>query len=210
MANIQKIKRPIEDFTSEIAGELASVPKDIGKSILQEIGLGGLVGSSEKKVDGKLEGSIDLRKKIDSTEKKLASTEVSMEAKMRQMRFVNESESKELARTKQTMQQQVEALLRELRAEAAKIQAQTADLTGEARNLSVSSTPNNLGQYHVNFFEYVISSLKDIRRKVNESRMWLNLWTRKKQQRGYWQQFKKKGGMEWAMNEERALATSNG
>lgn len=209
MAVQSAIKKPLE-FTSEIAGEMSSLPRDIGKTFLREVGLGGLVGSEATPKKEGLKGEISLAKGINQSGEKIAQKEQSMEKKMQQLQHVQRMEREQLARNKGELQSQIQSILAEIKAEVARIQMQTAELTGEVRAITVDQVPKNAGKYHINFFEYVIQTLRDIRTRVNESRMWLNLWSRKKHQNSYWGRFKAKGGMEWAMNEERALATSNG
>ncbi|MEK7566007.1 MAG: DUF5660 family protein, partial [Patescibacteria group bacterium] len=65
------------------------------------------------------------------------------------------------------------------------------------------------GVYYTNFFEWVLLTLRDMRKKVNESRQWLSTWTTKKKQKGYWTMFKKHG-TSFAMSDERAIASANG
>ena len=66
-----------------------------------------------------------------------------------------------------------------------------------------------MGIYHLNFFDQVLAMLKEIRKSVAHSREWLKISSKKKQQKGYWAMFKKHG-TNFAMSDERAVASSNG
>ncbi len=65
------------------------------------------------------------------------------------------------------------------------------------------------GLYHLNFLDRIKTVLKLIRQNLHESRSWLNVMHSRKKQKGYWNQYKKKG-TEWGLNPERVLATQVG
>ncbi len=127
-------------------------------------------------------------------------------------RFFQQVKSNELNINKErqkAIEAQVARLMQELQVEVVKLQRQTAELTGDVKKITVESKPAKSGIYHLNFFDMMITMLKELRQKVGESRMWLNKSQQKKKQKGYWAMFKKHG-MNFAASDERAVASSNG
>ena len=121
-----------------------------------------------------------------------------------------QAQEKEVYSSKQkALEGQIGKIMQELKVEVTKLQQQTSELTGEIKAITVDTIPVKPGAYHLNYFEWVISMLRDLRKRVNESRMWLQVWAKKKQQKGYWAMFKKHG-TSFAMSDERAIASANG
>jgi hypothetical protein len=73
----------------------------------------------------------------------------------------------------------------------------------------VETVPARPGTYHLNFLDWVINSLRDLRKRVNHSRLWLESWTTKKKAKGYWAMFQKHG-LNFAASGERAIAQAGG
>ncbi len=185
--------------------EVKSVASDFGRSFTEQI-------TGVRKAP--------LRGEINLTEKKLADDTTSLEEASRkheaQVRYLQrvqkESENKAVA-TQKGLESQIQKLLEELQGEVARLQQKTAELNKEVSSVTVQTAPAKAGVYHLNFFDWVIGTIRDIRKKVNESQKWLAMWSAKKKKKGYWANAKKKGGqlnLEYMMNEERALASSNG
>lgn len=133
-----------------------------------------------------------------------------LEKKQEKIGNLLQQKEREIYNSKEKLiQSQVANLMKELAVEVTRLQQQTAELTQEVRAATVEVLPVKPGAYHLNFFDWVIGTLRDLRKRVNESRLWLNMWTQKKRQRGYWQQFAKHG-LKFAMSDERSVATAAG
>lgn len=194
---------PVEQLTElgkGIASDIADVPIDIFNSALEQIGL-----KSPKKP---LSGEINLRGGQNSTEN-TPSQEVSLGRKVNQLQMVHSSEKEVFNRQKSQDQADIQKLKQELQVEIKKLEAQTAELTTEVKSMTVESQKTQPGDYYKNFLIWILHTLRDMRQRVNESRLWLNASTQKKQQRNYWSMFKKHG-TSFAMSEERAIASANG
>lgn len=121
-----------------------------------------------------------------------------------------QKQEKEIFNSKQkAVETQVAKLMQELAAEVNKLEQQTSELTSEIRHATVDMAPIRPGIYHLNFFNWVIGTLRDLRKRVNDSRLWLNMWSQKKKQKGYWAMYKKYGN-KFAMSDERGIATAGG
>ncbi len=194
-----QVKKPIHPYENpietlkDVGATVAQPAKDIFNNALEQIGL--------KPQRKPLSGEINLTKE--------AQKEVPMDRKVAQLHSVHQHEKEVFSVENRATQQQIQKLLQELQGEIKRLQAQTAEITHEVKNITVESLPSGTGLYHVNFFEWVIRTLKDLRQRVNESRQWLAASSNKKQQKGYWAMFKKHG-TSFAMSEERAIASANG
>lgn len=194
---------PIEQLKDLGAGavrEVASVPAGILDTALEQIGL--------KPQKQPLSGEFQLAG-AHRTNEKIDQKDASIEVKLHQLQSVQRNEKEVFNAKNKMVQEQISRLMAELAMEVKKLEQQTSEITSEVRKISVESRPSQGGIYHLNFFEQVIAMLSDLRKRVGESRMWLNAWSNKKKQKGYWAMFKKHG-TSFAMSEERAIASANG
>ncbi len=191
----------ITDLSRGVASEVASLPTGILDTALEQIGL--------KPQKQPLSGEIELASGVHKTNQNIERKDAQLEAKLRQLQ-ANQRNEKEVFNTKQkAVNEKVARLVQELAIEVKRLEQQTAELTSAIKKVTVETRPIKGGIYHLNFLHMVISMLKDLRKRVSESRQWLSLWSKKKQQKGYWQMFKKHG-TSFAMSEERAIASANG
>lgn len=189
------------EILKDVGQDIARAPKEILDTALEQIGL------KPQKVP--LTGEINLKSGYHETSEKLNKAEATIDAKIRQLRAV-QSQEKEVYSVKQkALEQRIGQIMHELQGEVLKLQMQTAELTGEVKAITVATIPAKPGAYHLNYFDFVINMLRDLRKRVNESRMWLAVWAKKKQQKGYWAMFKKHG-TSFAMSDERSIAQAGG
>jgi hypothetical protein len=88
--------------------------------------------------------------------------------------------------------------------------AQTAQIMEkEVAQVTMMESPEEVGTYHVNFFEWMLLVLQQARAKIEDSGAWMTALTSKKSKRGYWQMFKKHG-TSFGMSNERMVATQTG
>lgn len=179
---------PVETMKDAVR-EVSEVPKAILDTAMEQIGL--------KPQRQPLAGEINLATGEIKTN--------NIEAKMRQFQAVQQKEREVYSAKQKAVEAQVAKLMQELAVEVRKLEQQTAELTNEVRHAVVDVVPTKPGIYHLNFFDWVIGTLKDLRKKVNDSRLWLNVWSLKKKQKGYWAMYKKHGN-KFAMSDERAVS----
>lgn len=103
--------------------------------------------------------------------------------------------------------QKVNDIMIELR----KLISSSKVLQMEFAEVAVEQRPANVGQYHINFFEWMLSVIKIARQKVEDSGAWLSTIQSKggKKKNGYWGMFKKHG-TSFGMSNERSVATQVG
>lgn len=185
------------EVLKEFGGEVASVPKDLYKEAIHQI-----LGNRKP-----LSGEIKLAGGVHAPTEQTPT--ISAEAKMRQLHMVQRNEKEVFNLKQKTAEQQIARLMQELQGEVLRLKKQTSELTNDVKKITVESAPKKSGIYYLNFFDMMISMLKELRQKVGESRLWLNKSMQKKKQKGYWAMFKKHG-MNFAASDERAVASSNG
>lgn len=74
---------------------------------------------------------------------------------------------------------------------------------------TIERVPKNAGVYHANFFEWILSSIKAARIKVENASSWMSHIKGKKNKRDYWSSFKKHG-TSFGLSSERVVATQVG
>ncbi len=108
--------------------------------------------------------------------------------------------SEEERRTKQ----QLEAVRAELL-----LLAQSIGQLNQEVEKAIMETPVDPGVYHVHFFERLRRVLQMIRKRVNESREWLQLSYERKKRKGYWAMYKKHG-TKFGLSADRTPSTQTG
>jgi hypothetical protein len=97
--------------------------------------------------------------------------------------------------------------IEQIKTELAKLVSSSEMLKLEFAEVTVEQTVN-VGQYQVNFFEWMLAVIRSARQKVEDSGEWLNT-VKGKKNKGYWDMFKKHGTT-FGLSGERAVATSVG
>lgn len=190
---------PVEQL-KDVVSIVSDVPKQIFDEALYQIGV---------KTRKPLSGEINVATGSHQLSQEVIKTESVDGRKIQQLRNVQQQELEVFNLQKKTTQAEIKRVMEELSVEIKRLQSQTAQLTSEVKTMTVESAPSRPGVYYTNFFEWVLMTLRDMRKKVNESRQWLSTWTTKKKQKGYWAMFKKHG-TSFAMSDERAIASANG
>jgi len=190
----------MKDLGSGVVRDVSEIPAAILENALEQVGF--------KSRRAPMSGEINLRQQTTS-ENSPAKQEASLEGKLRQLRSVNQQEQEVFNLKKKSMEKEIRQIMDQLALEVKQLEVQTAELTADVRKVTVETVPSNPGVYHLNFFDWVIGTLRDLRKRVNESRLWLDVWTQKKKQKGYWAMFSKHG-QKFAMSDERAIATGVG
>lgn len=105
--------------------------------------------------------------------------------------------------------QKVDNQIREIMVEIKKLVTSSKALQMEFAEVAIEKTNPNVGEYHINFFEWILSAIKIARKRVDESGAWLNTMKSKNGKKGYWGMFKKHG-TSFGMSGERNVATQTG
>lgn len=198
---------PVEifkDLGATVAREATSVPTQILDTAFEQIGL----KPQKQPLSGEFNIQTGAHQVLEQA-KVVDQKDNNLDAKMRQLQYVQRQEKEVFSMKQHVLEDQINKLLSELQLEVTKLQKQTTELATDVKRVTVETKPAKAGIYHLNFFDQVIVMLREIRHKVGESRQWLAMSANKKQQKGYWAMFKKHGN-NFAMSDERGIATANG
>lgn len=103
------------------------------------------------------------------------------------------------------LNQKVDQIMSELK----RLIATSATLEKQFRMVTVDQKPTNVGKYHVNFMEWMLSWMKNMNKNAQDAGAYLRSLNTKKSQRKYGN-MAKKHGTTFTLSNERGIATQNG
>ena len=113
---------------------------------------------------------------------------------------------KKVARAEmQEMESQVQQIIVELK----RLAQSSSTLEAEFKEVTVEQRITHPGKYHVTFFAWVLTVVRNARMRVEDSGAWLAQFKSKKKQKQYWNMFKKHGTT-FGLSNERVVATQTG
>ena len=92
--------------------------------------------------------------------------------------------------------------------ELQKLVASSSMLQVEFSQVSMSQAPKDPGKYHVNFFQWVLTVIRQARMKVEDAGAW-QAAIKGKRKNGFWQRAKKEGTT-FLLHHDRNVATQAG
>lgn len=104
---------------------------------------------------------------------------------------------------------QIEGKMEDILVELKRLTDASEELKVEFREVSIEQRMVNPGKYHLNFFEWILSTIRLARMKIEDSGAWLSAFQNKKSKRQYWAMFKKHGTT-FGLSNERVVATQTG
>ncbi|HSX08988.1 MAG TPA: DUF5660 family protein [Candidatus Saccharimonadales bacterium] len=99
--------------------------------------------------------------------------------------------------------------IEQIKIELSKLVESSQVLKLEFAEVSVEQSNTSVGEYHINFFEWMLAVIRTARQKVEDSSSWLGTVQGKGDKKGYWGMFKKHGTT-FGLSGERAVATQVG
>lgn len=211
----KQARRRITGLESIEAKSVGDEFKGIGKDVMDSWKdfLGGSIGDATEQVFGTelkrgngdlSEGEAISLKEAQSESRRAQETAQRTEVHLEYFEKIKETATS-ADRGEQTMvRQQIE----QIRVELQSIKSTSAELEQVVKTVNMQM-PVNPGRYHVNFFEWLLTSLTNARRNLESSANWLNLFKSKKQQKQYWT-MAKKHGTTFSLSQERTAATQTG
>ena len=112
-------------------------------------------------------------------------------------------------RITQTENRELDARVSQIMIEIKKLTSSSKELEATFREITVERKIVNPGKYHLNFFEWMLSTIRSARMKIEDSKNWASLFASKKGKRDYWTSFKKHG-TSFGLSGERTPATQTG
>lgn len=199
-----------EDFKQQVKTNVKAAPQDV---LGQLLGMDRFEDRQSEKHSGELKAGEELTLPKKAAHAELADAPAAkMERKAHieagidyfaQVRRSSERSSNRHTReVEQKIQQIVEQLQRLVKSTNTVMQIQYAEI-------SVGQTPATPGEYHINYFSWLLSVIESARQKVEDSGAYLASLGKKGSKRGYWGKFKNQG-TSFSQSGERQVATQTG
>lgn len=188
----------LEAFKEIGANTVKTFTKDVVKGTAKNA-LDTITGKQANQADQTPDQPFDFDQFLNQQERRIKQQERSRyEAIRREEKIIFSREKQEVKLKIETIQTQIKALAKE----------QTS-LMKEVDKAAFQAVTDP-GVYHSNFFDRLLSLIKLAKKKIAESRTWLQMHnSRSKKRMGYWAQFKKKG-TSFSLSGERTVATQTG
>jgi hypothetical protein len=104
---------------------------------------------------------------------------------------------------------QIRDLIQEIRREIISLEKEQKSMLNDAAKIVVENMSEKPGIYHVRFLEWILTTLRDLRKKVSESGTWFSMVVGKRKRMGFWG-MAQKHGTAFTMSSERTVATQSG
>ena len=190
-------KNPYEQYDSRPSNPLSSFGKNIASEINKTFG-SGLVDSFFNQGE-----SLNNENNLRPTESQRRTPSVRREFNI--FTRVEHFESKERPREIEYLHKQIVQEVKEIKAANAALMSEIHDID----TITVESMKNKDGIYYVRFLELIISILKTLRLKINESRTWLGAVNGRAKKRGAaFGARTKKHGTSFSLSQELSTARS--
>ena len=124
--------------------------------------------------------------------------------KLEQLQFIKSQEKLIYTQKDQEEETKIKEILEEIKA----LKKGLKNLDKEI-DKTIEQAPVAIGTYHINFFEKIKENLVLLRKKVEETSSWLEVFNKRTAKKNYWSSFKKTG-TQWSMSGERYITTSVG
>lgn len=202
-------QNPIESFKGIGQAVLNSTVKDLGKDAVSDL-WAQLLGGEKKLSKDEFAGDLSEGEEIDfKAIAKKKSAEKSdfndIEPAIDYKREILQRETQIVRENTQVLKIKIEEILAELK----KITATSSELAVEFKEITVEQRIEKPGDYHLNFFQWMLSVIKSARMKIEDSGAWLSTMKSKKGKRNYWAMFEKHGTT-FGLSNERVVATQVG
>ena len=99
--------------------------------------------------------------------------------------------------------------IEQIKVEISKLVASSQVLKMEFASVNVEQSTANVGQYHLNFLEWMLTVIRSARQKVEDSQSWVGAIKGKGAKKNYWGMLKKHGTT-FGLSGERSVATQVG
>ncbi len=112
-------------------------------------------------------------------------------------------------RISQAQNRELDVKIQEIVIELKKLAKSSKELEVTFREVAVEQRPVNPGKYHLNFFAWMLVTIRSARMRIEDSANWAQMFSGKKTKREYWSLFKKHG-TSFGLSGERVVATQTG
>ncbi len=167
-----------------------------------------ILGSEDTKESRKKEGMLSEGEELDlkNLEEQKAKQEFrDIDPGIDYRREILNTGRKMVAEESREMENQIQQILAEIK----KLVAESSELQIQYGKVLVEQVPQKAGKYELHFFDWLLITIRQARLRVEDSANWLKMFSSRKKQKQYWNQFKKQGTT-FGLSNERVVATQAG
>lgn len=199
-------QNPIESLKGIGQALLNSTIEEVGADSLSDL-WNQLLGVKDSRDQSQTFGDISEGQEIDlrSFKKKEKSKLPEAETGIDYKREILQRDAQISAENAKVLKFKIEEILAELR----QIAKSSQEIAAEFKEITTEQRIEKPGDYHLNFFQWMLSVVKSARMKIEDSAAWLSLMKSKKNKKNYWAMFKKYGTT-FGLSNERVVATQTG
>ncbi|MBI2032629.1 MAG: hypothetical protein HYV38_03445 [Candidatus Levybacteria bacterium] len=192
---------PIESLRSIGSGVASSVKEDLGREMVKDL-WNQMLGSEKPNRRG---GDLSEGQDLILNQKNEAPKHADLEPAINYRREILGREKRVLTENAQEIRVKIEEVMIEIR----RLIESSQELQVEFAEVAVEEVVEKPGKYHLNFLEWLLSTIRDTRQKVEYGGAWLEAFYSKKSKRKYWNMFKKHG-TSFGLSNERSVSTQTG
>ncbi|PIY94667.1 MAG: hypothetical protein COY68_02200 [Candidatus Levybacteria bacterium CG_4_10_14_0_8_um_filter_35_23] len=112
-------------------------------------------------------------------------------------------------KTIQETNREIKISVQEILIELKKIKGMSKEIETQFKDVDTINLPETPGKYHLNFFEWVLSVVRNARMKIEDSKAWLSSAGSRSSKKDHWTTNKKQG-TQFGLSGERTVATQTG
>lgn len=109
----------------------------------------------------------------------------------------------------QREQLEISTQVQQIQAELKKIMSMSKELQSQFKQAASEQRVVVAGKYHETFFAFLLTTIREAKRKIEDAGAWLSAMKGKKKKQDYWGMFKKHGTT-FGLSNERVVATQTG
>lgn len=206
----KKAKQQIERFIDQNPAEvLKDMGEGVAKSLVEDFAKGAtsdlwkqLLGiEAQKSRKGELYEGEEIN--IKALEERIHTEYI--EPGINYRREIIHAEDKAIGEDKREIEVKIQEILIEIK----NIISSSKELQIAFKEIAKEQRVENIGKYHLSFFEWVLTSIRSAVAKIEDSASWLAAFHSKRDKRQYWAMFKKHG-TSFGLSGERVIATQTG
>jgi hypothetical protein len=209
----QMVEEPVEAKPGNTAAEPTSFKAETASLVkgLMKSGWEDMLGASPKTFSEQIMGSSDKSKDLVEGQEISLNNSQAEKPKItaEHLSYVRTTIERADSLGDDKVETEMRRSMDEIRAEIQKLVKTSKVVERTVKDASVDKTPVRPGKYHLSFFEFVLSVVKDATRKLEDTVHFGAIFTSKKKQRQYWSMYKKKGTT-FGLSGERVVSTQTG
>ncbi len=208
------VEEAIEAKTGSLGSEISAVQKKLVNSLWEDLLVGSVATTAPEQLLGKgnklnHHGINELKEGVEVSLKEVKTVEkevVEITAEHNEyFRSVDKAEVTTSRNEERIVKERVQEILYELKRLAKSSKAMEMLF----KEVTTQEVPTSPGKYHLSFFGWLLSVVRNARTRIEEGSNWLSMFSNKKRQKQYWN-MAKKYNTTFTLSGERSTATQTG